>query len=94
MFDNERFITKGISETISFVTQNLLWLMIEGFEGEHDYLQIFELSIENGKQKIIHSQEQPEYKKEYLLDLPKPITAKVYCIDDSDHSTMLLSSEY
>jgi len=35
-----------------------------------DYLQIFELSAENGKVKIKHTQEEPEYSQEYLIDAP------------------------
>ncbi len=32
---------------------------------------------------------------EYLFPaIAKPITAKVYVIDDGDHSTMLLAEEY
>ncbi|MEE1536551.1 MAG: DUF960 family protein, partial [Ruminococcus sp.] len=36
----------------------------------------------------------PEYSKEYQISTEKPITAKVYVIDDIDHSTMLLAEEY
>ena len=39
--------------------------------------------------------EQPEYRMEYLLPtISNPVTAKVYVIDDGDHSTMLLAEEY
>ena len=34
---------------------------------EVDYLQIFRLSIQNGKQKIIHRQEEPVYCNEILV---------------------------
>ena len=57
-------------------------------------MQIFRLSESNGKQRIVHEQEVPEYKREYLLAFPEPVNAKVYVIDDGDHCTMLLAEEY
>ena len=58
-------------------------------------LQVFDLSEENGKQKIVHSQEQPEYKKEYLFKTGTPfLCAKIFVIDDVTHSTMLFNYEY
>ena len=45
-------------------------------------------------QKIIHEQEQPQFKREYHIPTNHPITAKVYIIDDGEHSTMLLAEEY
>ncbi|MGN0679813.1 MAG: DUF960 family protein, partial [Oscillospiraceae bacterium] len=72
-----------------------LWGLIDSMEvAEKDYLQVFLLSDENGKQKIIHEQEQPEYRKEYLFPSDTPITAKIFVIDDETHTTMLLSEEY
>ena len=61
-----------------------------------DYLQVFELSEYDGMQKIVHSQEMPEYKMEYLIKLQgAPIfVGKVYVIDDKTHSTMLKAEEY
>ena len=61
---------------------------------DKDYLQVFSLSEYNGKQRIIHTQEIPEYKKEYVLNISKTVTAKVFVIDDETHSTMLLANEY
>jgi len=52
------------------------------------------LSSENGKQKITHTQEVPEYKKEYIFNTGTVITAKIFVIDDKTHSTMLLAEEY
>lgn len=59
-----------------------------------DYLQVFKLSVEDGKQRIVHSQEQPEYSHTYLVDSDEAIAVSIFIIDDGDHSTMLLSSEY
>ena len=50
---------------------------------------------EHGGQKIAHIQEEPEYKREYLLNSDIPIfIGKIFVIDDKTHSTMLLASEY
>ena len=59
-----------------------------------DYLQVFNLSCDNGRQRIKHSQEDPEYSKEYVFDTGIPITEKVFVIDDGTHSTMILAEEY
>ena len=58
------------------------------------YFQVFKLDVANGKQHIHHFSEQPEYSKEYMIDLDNPVNQKVYVIDDTDHSTMLLAEEY
>jgi hypothetical protein len=59
-----------------------------------DYLQVFQLKPVGILQSITHSSEEPEYHMEYLLPLDTSIKEKLYIIDDGDHSTMLLSSEY
>ena len=60
-----------------------------------DYLHVFELAKENDKIKITHSQEQPEYKSEYLIETDAPFyMAKIFVIDDETHITMLLAEEY
>ena len=92
MFEN-RYITKGVQSEIPVVLQIFMWDCISAVP-EKDYIQIFRLSECNGKQKIVHEQEVPEYKREYLLAVPEPVNAKIYVIDDSDHCTMLLAEEY
>ena len=95
MFDNKRFITRGINNEIPIILQLNMWALIDELKIEKDYLQIFELDEYNGFQRIIHSQEQPPYKKEYLCNKGTPfINTKIYVIDDGEYSTMLLSNEY
>jgi hypothetical protein len=95
VFNNQRYITRGIETTIPLWLQNLMWYAIEVMEVESkDYLQVFTPIAENGMQKIVHTQEQPPYEKEYLTECSDPISAKIFVIDDGDHSTMLLASEY
>ena len=97
MFNNPRYITKGVDDTVPPELQILMWNMIDSMEvSQKDYLQVFELSEEDGKQKIVHKQEQPEYKRTYSLEMADAsfLYAKVFVIDDETHSTMLLASEY
>ena len=92
MFTN-RYMTKGVQSDIPAVLQLFLWDRVSAVPNP-DYLQIFRLSECNGKQRIVHEQEVPEYRREYLLAFPEPVNAKVYVIDDGDHCTMLLAEEY
>ena len=94
-FNNQRYATRGVADELPIMTQVFLWGLIDTMEiEEQDYLQVFTLSVENGLQKVLHKQEIPEYSAEYLIPSTKPITAKVFVIDDEIHSTMLLASEY
>jgi len=99
MFNNERFLTKGVNTEVGTFLQFLLWDMIDEMEVEKkDYLQIFNLKpiIVDGDmvQEIIHTQEQPPYKRRIVLNkLTEPINAKIYVIDDGTHSTMLFPEE-
>ena len=94
-FKNERFITRGVEENLNPLLVMVLWELIDSMTIQQDYLQVFELSEEKGKQKIEHSQEVPEYKREYLINIDAPVfTGKVFVIDDETHSTMLMNYEY
>ena len=94
MFQNKRFLTKGVQAEIPIELQLFLWNCIDQLPEERDYFQVFKLDVSNGKQHIHHFSEQSEYSKEYQISTEKPITAKIYVIDDTDHSTMLLAEEY
>ena len=59
-----------------------------------DYLQVFSLYVKNGKQVITHTQEVPEYKREYVFNIGTAINAKIYVIDSGTYSTMLFAQEY
>ena len=71
-----------------------MWKLINTMPVDKDYLQVFSLSEANGRQRIKHTQEEPEYYKEYVFDIDIPITEKIFVIDDGTHSTMLLANEY
>ena len=94
MFQNQRFLTRRVQAEIPIELQLFLWNCIDNLPEERDYFQVFALKEIDGKQHIHHFSEQPEYSKEYQISTEKPITAKVYVIDDIDHSTMLLAEEY
>ena len=94
-FNNRRYITKGVSDNVDLLLQLFMWQCIDELEGPKDYLQVFKSSISDSKQKIEHIQEEPEYKREYLLNADTPIfIGKIFVIDDDTHSTMLLAEEY
>ena len=94
MFDNPRYLTQGVDESIPLRLQTLLWDLIDLLPPERDYLQVFDLATFGGMQQVIHTSEEPEYKKVLLFPSDDPIIAKIYVIDDTDHTTMLLAEEY
>ena len=95
MFDNPHYLTRGVNESIPFETQAFIWNCIDRLpEDERDYFQIFELNDIGGMQHIAHKSEQPEYCMNYFIPMLKAVTAKVYVIDSTEYSTMLLAEEY
>ena len=94
MFNNNRYLTKGVQLEIPLELQLFMWDCIDNMPEPKDYLQVFNLSAAGVLQRISHSSEEPEYKMEYLMPSEAPVTQKVYVIDDVDHSTMLLAEEY
>lgn len=90
-FKNKRFVTKGIVENVPLCLQLFMWMCIDTLPCEKDYLQVFEFT----QTGVIHSQEEPEYRQEYLLKGDAPFfIGKVFVIDDGSYSTMLLAEEY
>ncbi len=95
MFENSKYLTKGVQSAIPSWLVIFLWHLIEIMQVERkDYLQVFRLRQTTTSQHITHTQEQPPY--QYELDVPctDAITAKIFVIDDGTHSTMLLAEEY
>ena len=96
MFNNQKFLTRSVMAEIPSWLTNLMWHMVLTMEVEEtDYLQVFTLTKTPTGQHIVHEQEQPPYR--YELDVPcddDAVDAKVFVIDDSTHSTMLLAEEY
>ena len=94
MFTNERYLTCGIDNAIPLALQLFMWECVERLPEQRDYLQVFELKASGPMQSISHRSEDPEHHMEYMIPYDEPITAKVFIIDDGDHSTMLLAEEY
>ena len=94
MSETKRYLTCGVDSTIPLKLQLFLWECVEQMPAPKDYLQDFDLEQVGCMQSITHRSEKSEYRKVYLLPSDTPITEKLYIIDDGDHSTMLLSSEY
>ncbi|MBR1592572.1 MAG: DUF960 domain-containing protein [Ruminococcus sp.] len=96
MFNNKRYLTRGIDERIPFLVHLKLWELIEEIpDRKRDYLQVFRLKWHNGILTIEHSQEVPHYSKThtYVAETTEK-TEKVYIIDSGEYSTMLLAEEY
>ena len=94
MFNNQRYLTRGVQAEIPIGLQLFMWGCIDKLPEERDYFQVFRLENFNDIQKITHFSEQPEHHKEYLIPTGNPIIAKVYIIDSDTYSTMLLAEEY
>lgn len=99
MFQGERFVTRGVADTIPLEVQMFLWSMIDKLivkrTVEVDYLQVFELKGVEDQQTIMHRQEMPDYQAIYQFDnVGSPLNSKLYVIDDSTYATMLLCQEY
>ena len=99
MFNNQKFLTRGVDERIPLKLQSFMWSAIMVMDvKKKDYLQIFTLTTyeKNGMkmQHIKHEQEQPAYSEEYDFPCDYAVDEKVYVIDDITHSTMLLAEEY
>lgn len=95
MFNNPKYLTKSVQDTIPIWLIHLMWFMVAAMEvSQQDYLQVFRLRRTSTSQYITHTQEQPPY--QYELDVPCPdaVTAKIFVIDDGTHSTMMLAEEY
>ena len=69
MFNNQKFLTRGVMAEIPSWLTNLMWHMVLTMEVEEkDYLQVFTLTKTAIGQHIVHEQEQPPYR--YELDVP------------------------
>ena len=95
MFNNPKYLTKGVQDTIPIWLVRLMWFMVAAMEvSQQDYLQVFRLQKTERGQRIWHEQEQPPYL--YQMDVPctDAVNAKIFVIDDGTHSTILLAEEY
>ena len=93
MFENEnRYITKGIGDSIPLDAQIFMWQAIDKLKNEGeglDYLQVFNISVVieiDHTLRILHSQEIPEYTKIWIIKSSELCYyQKIFVIDDGDH---------
>lgn len=88
-----------IDEVIHVEIQKLLWELIDEQcrnDLELDYLQVFELRAQHGKQHITHHQELPERRTKWIFQLKHttPIDRTIWCMDSDEYQMMLLPSDY
>lgn len=95
-----RYETKGIASRLPLEYRILLWSLIDALNSTAtlDYLQVFTFSAlykdNNITQRIVHSQEQPNYSCTYEFPTQEAVSGKVYVIDDGSHCVMLWAEEY
>lgn len=94
MFNNQRYLTRGVQAEIPLELQLFMWSCIDGLPEERDYFQVFKLENLGGIQKLTHFSEQPAYHREHFIPVASPVTSKIYIIDSDTYSTMLLAEEY
>lgn len=94
MFDNQRYLTRGIKSQIPLELQLFMCNCVDKMPEPKDYFQVFELKNIGNMQHIVHFSEQPEYRMNYFIPTPKAVTAKIYIVDSIEYSTMLLAEEY
>lgn len=100
MFKQEnRYVSRQANEIVPVEIQVLMWNMIDELKSkmELDYLQIFRLKKKEDMVIIEHEQEVPPYKELWELQensISIEHDVKVYVIDSTDYSTMILAEEY
>lgn len=102
-FNNPGYMTQGFQVEIPVETQQMIFTLMNKAKQTlpaMDYLQVFKLDkvSSNGSylQRLTHTQEIPPFEETVFLVLPEDqiITTKIFVIDDGDHHTFLLASEY
>jgi|GEM_PF-4004446 len=98
MFNNDLFMTNGVSNTIG---ANLLINIMQAVtvfakpgELDTDYFLVIKCSNDNNLQKIEISQECPIRKEFFRFESENIFEEKLWFIDDGDHSTLLYPEEY
>ena len=100
MFEGQKLVTRYLNESVLPDIQMILWGLVEEIRGKikHDYLQVFDLSIENVQgidvQVVKHTQERPRYKKIHRYLVVEPVKARIFIIDSEEYCTMLFAEEY
>ena len=96
---NKRYVSRQANEIVPIEIQILIWNMIDNLNSkiELDYLQIFRIKEKEDRVIIEHEQEVPPYKEQYEIkgnNISIEHDIKIYVIDSTDYSTMILAEEY
>ncbi len=87
------YVTKRINERLDMRLIFYIQTLIDTMEVEHDYLQVFSIS----GNILIHTQEEPNYQKEYRLS-KKYKDDRLFCIRTDEEKgsfwTLMYASEY
>ncbi len=95
MFKGKRYLTSRSVQAIPWVIILVLWEMVDGMRVKHkDCEQLFELYATSQGQIICHMQQEHPYLYELELPFAEPVSAKVYIVDKSTYSIMILADEY
>ncbi|WP_286230282.1 DUF960 family protein [Neobacillus mesonae] len=102
MFEKEknRLVTRSVESEVPIAIQVLIWNFIDELrkkrQSEMDYLQVFQLTVQDGVQEIINTQEEPLKEDSIKVTLPKNLmlTTRIWIIDDGNYSTMLFPFDY
>ena len=96
-FTNPRFLTPLVAHTLHPSIMAFIWDKVDKLPEERDYLQVFDLYEQEGRQWIRHRAEEPQHCTEYKFPcklVSGIVVAKVYVIDDGERTTMLFSEQY
>lgn len=95
MYDNPRYISKGVRREIPRFIQNILWYHIDLIaDKSKNPFSVFKLYGEDGKLKIVRLQEEPTEKVELVIESTEIVCAKVFVLDSNGCTTMALAEEY
>ena len=94
----QKYITAGVCDQISLLTQMMIWQLAASLPVTKDYLQVFTLTpgIVNSRdvQLLKQNQEIPEYERICTYYCENPLSLKLFMIDDGAYITLMLASEY
>lgn len=102
MFDNKRFVTRGIDSEVSLSIQILIWQMIDNLKRKKnkiDYLQKFKVTYSDKFIKIEQSSTEPKYENTFefhTVSVGMAVTEQTYTvwvIDDSENTVMMFPDE-
>ncbi|WP_161645944.1 DUF960 family protein [Agathobaculum desmolans] len=87
------FISDRIAKELPEWVPYLLWYAIGDMNVQHGTRQMFELSEENGMQRIRHTQTYPAYENVVVFPVDKPIHTVIVVRFGETETVMMLEQE-